>query len=41
MKMFEDALIKACYTVADRFEGRLKTEYTKLAATCRLPYWDW
>ena len=41
MKMFEDALIKACYAVAERFtDSRVRDEYMGVAETCRLPYWD-
>lgn len=42
MKMFEDALIKTCQDVAERIEDRsVRRQYTSLASSCRLPYWDW
>lgn len=42
MKMFENLLIKTCYEVAERLQDReLREQYTSVAETCRLPYWDW
>lgn len=42
LRQFELALIQAARTAASMFEDSdLRSQYTSLAETIRLPYWDW